>query len=84
MTNRMTAIQHPKPERPIVGRDPTGSLTASKSSHYSWYASLRHGAAMAGSGEIDETLAWRCGCGAERQDLESCKRCGSTAPAEWR
>lgn len=82
--NRIAMQQRPKPEKPLVGHETSGTLVTCDSSHYGWYASLRHGASMAGSGEINRDRGWycrSCGCPADLGDGDDvpdcCAKCGS-------
>lgn len=84
---------HPKPARPVLGNESTTaeSLSVGPSGNYRWYASLRTGAPLQGSGDINTQRGWYCKeCGApadlgEGDDVPSCCwRCGSTEAAEFR
>jgi hypothetical protein len=81
--NRISVMQRPKPEKPIVGSEATGTLTSSDGSTYRWHQCFRDSGAVKGSGEIEKRRGWECpdcGCPVDC-DHSACERCGSVEPA---
>jgi hypothetical protein len=85
--NRISVMQRPKPEKPIVGSEATGTLTSSDGSTYRWHQCFRDSGAVKGSGEINRDRGWycrSCGCPADLgfgDDVpDCCSKCGSCEP----
>lgn len=64
---------------------PVQRLCNNRHTFYEWNESLRFQLGIDGAGKSDETPAFRCSCGEPIDcDSDSCRRCGSTEPGEWR
>ena len=81
---------HPKPAKPLVGHETTGTLTNRDGSTYRWHQCFHIGASMPGSGEINRKRGWYCvdcGCPADLgtgDDVpDCCEKCKSRNPLRF-